>query len=74
MRYDTTYSGYIEDARGRPIPCPRCRLMVGHTVTGVPGRRGRLRCKQGHVFDFPRGVDARQRLIQASFEPNRRRT
>jgi len=74
MRYETTYSGFIGDANNRPIPCPRCRSTNGHTVFGSSGGTGRLRCKNGHTFDYPRGVDARARLAQSINDTRRTRT
>jgi hypothetical protein len=74
MRYETTYSGYIGDANNRPIACPRCRQMTGHTVFGRAGGEGRLRCRNGHTFGYPRGVDARARLAQSINDSRRVRT
>ena len=32
---------------------------------GRAGGTGRLRCKNGHTFDYPRGIDARARLADS---------
>lgn len=65
MRYETTFTEMILKADDQPVLCPSCSASHMHTVYGERGGKGRLRCINGHRFDFPAGMDAYARLEAA---------
>lgn len=71
--FQTTFSDQLVNGK-HPVACPRCQETRGHTVEGYLGSPGKIRCRSGHTFNFPRGWDATSALIQAATDPRRVRT
>jgi hypothetical protein len=70
MQYETTYAGEITGG-GVAATCPSCSARTGLTVYGRPGGTARLRCRKGHDFAVPRGIDATRLLADSITDPRR---
>jgi hypothetical protein len=71
--FRTTFTGEMTNRDGTAIHCPYCRSTRGLSLEGYPGAPGILtHC--GRAFALPAEWNARQILIDASFDSRRIRT